>query len=93
MGQLSKPIMVQTRISNRIIDEYSKLYLKVDNAQPMAKRQLGLTSETNLAPTGLLVDIELKVEPRASDWLRIEMPTVFKTQMPGCPAPFSCESA
>lgn len=77
MGQLSKPMMVQTRISSRIVDEYSQLYLRVDDALPMSRRQIRLTSETNLAHAGLLVDIELKVEPQASDWLRIEMPSRF----------------
>ena len=62
-GQLSKPIVAQTRISGRVVDEYSQLYLTVDEVLPMSKGHLGLTAGTNLAHTSLVVDIELKVEP------------------------------
>ena len=73
------------------MDEWRQLYLRVDDVPPLSKGQLGLTSGMNLAPTSLVVDVELNVEPKATDWFRIVIPASFYTNTPKCTAPLGCK--
>jgi hypothetical protein len=56
----------------------------------MSKRELGLSSKTNLEYTSLKVQLEFRVEALASDWIRIHVPREFYSGDLRCAAPFSC---